>query len=95
MVLNLHVLVCTCTCTCTRLDIQVSCAHCVGSLVCLHVQGFMAFTFLLALSSWCAMHMSFHVHLHVCVHTCTCYTYMCTISVGGLTHVLHCVCVCV
>ena len=31
-------------------------------LVCLHVQGFMAFTFLLTLSSWCAMHMLFHVH---------------------------------
>ena len=41
--------ICTCTCTCTpvhvptnpppqfsRLGIQVSCAHCAGSLVCLH-----------------------------------------------------------
>jgi len=30
-------------------------------LVCLHTHGFMGFTFLLPLFSWCAIHMWFHV----------------------------------
>ena len=43
----------------------------------------MAFTFLLTLSSWCAMHMLFHVHVQ-----CS----MCT-TIIMLIHVL-CTCMC-